>query len=719
MKLRLALLISLFLPILSWGQINLVSVMDIQGWQGQFLPDSCNDGPNPLYLNDTVRVRGVVVTNGGLNETTGQTRWIWIRDINAQPSTPFGGITVRAGGATSPNDINTLVSGDTIEVTAIVQEFQGTNAANGETQLFPVPNGVQLLSFEPGAAPVALVVSVGQLNGALNAANNPTNNILSGEKLEGNFVEIQNVQVVNVDLSVADRCRILVKDANNNHIWIYDRFKTQRISNGFVPPNIGDSYTSVKGMIEGWKNGCPGSANGNRGYNLNPFSLTHYVKGASSPAVGNIRKNSACPVASAPVFVSADITDDGSVSSVELLYSTAQTGTNNFTAVTATVVGTRYSATIPSQAAGTFVRYYWRAKDNLNNTTLQPNVVAGTPAMFYTVTSSGCTIRDIQFTPYFNGRSGYVGDTVTVTGIVTASAANTNLGYVYIQQAGQTEWGGIWVSAGSLITGFNVGDQISVTGVVEEYFGLTRLANVSAANLIQTGAAPAPVVVDPAQFSTYDFAACEKYESMLVKLQNPISGQNLFVVDSNADAATGRNNGEYRIGGDVLDPNTGCRVLAGRQNTNTFSSLNVTYVNSPIWATVDGIMNVTPIVVLPGSPVTLMQGILIYSFGNMKLLPRNNADVDIFVANKDLLTSEGFAMYPNPAREKVSFRFAAESQSISIELFHANGQRVVQTVSVGSEAEISTTGLPSGLYRVRILSRNGAILGTQNLSVIH
>lgn len=719
MKLRLALIISLFLPTLSWAQINLVPVMDIQGWQGQFQPDSCNDGPNPLYLNDTVKVRGVVVTNGGLNETTGQTRWIWIRDINALPSTPFCGITVRAGGATSPTDINTLIAGDTIEVTAIVQEFNGTNAANGETQLNPIANGVQLLSFEPGAAPTALLVNVGQLNGALNTNNNPTNNILSGEKLEGNFVEIQNVQVVNVDLSTADRCRILVKDANNNHIWIYDRFKTQRISNGFVPPNIGDSYTSVRGMIEGWKNGCPGSANGNRGYNLNPFSLTHYVKGASSPAVGNIHKSVACPIANGSVTVSASITDDGSVSSVELLYSTAQTGTNNFTPVTATVVGTRYTATIPGQPAGTFVRYYWRAKDNLSNTTLQPNVVAGTPALFYTVSSGGCTIRDIQFTPYLNGRSGYVGDTVSVTGIVTASASNTNLGYVYMQQTGQTEWGGIWVSAGSLITGFNVGDQINVTGVVEEYFGLTRLANVSAASLVQTGSAPAPVVIDPAQFSTYDFATCEKYESMLVKLQNPISGQNLFVVDSNADAATGRNNGEYRIGGDINDPNTGCRVLAGRQSTTTFSSLNVSYVNSPNWATVDGVMNVTPIVVLPGSQVSLMQGILTYSFGNMKLLPRNNSDADVLVSNKDLLSSQGFTMFPNPAREKVTFRFPAQSQSITIELFYANGQRLIQTVHQGSESEISTTGMPSGLYRVRIVKGDGTILGTQNLSVVH
>jgi hypothetical protein len=371
MKIRLAFLAILFLPFLSKAQ-TIVPIQNIQGWVGQFLPDSCNDGPNPVYLGQTVKVKGVVITSGGLNLTGGQTRWIWIRDVTATPSTPFGNITVRSNAATTPTDINSLIAGDTIEVTAVVEEFNGSNAGNGETQLNPIAGGVQLVSEEAGPAPLPLLVNVGEINGALNANNHPNNLITSGEKYEGNFLEIRDVQVVNVDLNTADRPRILVKDANNNHIWIYDRFKTQRISNGFIPPNVGDSYTSLKGVLEGWKNGCPGAATGNRGYNLNPFSLSHYVKGASSPAIGKFKKSVTCPTSTSAVTISVDVTDDQTVSSVEVLYST--TGVGAYTAVPATVLGTRYSATIPAQANGSLVRYYVRANDNSGNTSVSPNV---------------------------------------------------------------------------------------------------------------------------------------------------------------------------------------------------------------------------------------------------------------------------------------------------------------------------------------------------------
>jgi hypothetical protein len=154
----------LITPMLGFCQIPNVNIQDIQGWSGQFQPDSCSDGPNPLYLNQVVKVRGVVVTPGGINETTGQTRWIWIRDVSASPSTPFANITVRASTATTPTDINTLVAGDTIEVVGTVTEFLGSSGANnGETQLTPVNDGVTLISFDPGPAPQPFPVSVGQL----------------------------------------------------------------------------------------------------------------------------------------------------------------------------------------------------------------------------------------------------------------------------------------------------------------------------------------------------------------------------------------------------------------------------------------------------------------------------------------------------------------------------------------------------------------------------
>jgi hypothetical protein len=691
-------------------QFPLTPIQEIQGWAGQFQPDSCSDGPNPQYLNDTVRVRGVVINNGGLNETTGQTRWIWIRDISAQPSTPYGNITIRNSVATAPTDINTLVSGDTIEVIGIVTEFNP--AINGETQLTPL--SVNLLSFEPGPAPQAFPVQVGWLNGNLNNNGQPTNRLTSGEKFEGNFVEIRNVTVVNVSLS-GDRCRLLVKDSADNHIWIYDRFRTQRISNGFVAPNIGDQYTSVRGLIESWKNGCDPGATNSRGYNINPFSLTHYVKGASSPAIGNIKKSVPCPGPAASVSVSAEITDDGSVTSAEVLYSLDGT---TYQTLTATATGTRYAAEIPAQTDGQIVRYYFRAKDNLNNTTVIPNVPGQIPPLFYTSRNGGCTIRDIQFTPYTTGRSGYTGDTLTLQGIVTASAAPDNLGYVFIQQENQNEWGGIWVNGGSLITSLAVGDKVSVTGTVEEYFGLTRLSNISNASVVASGQpVPQPIVVNPATLTAYDFAVNEKYEGMLVQLVNPVAGSNLFVVDTNADFALNRNNGEYRMGGDVSDPNTGCRILAGRQSSTAFSSLNVSYINSPLWQTTDGVMNVPPVLVTPGMEFTLVQGIMTYSFSNMKLLPRNNADMGLLASVNETDKKGRFRIFPNPASEKAEFRFTqAAERSISIQ--NLMGQEVFAKKFTGENLNLSLSGFPSGLYQIRV-EEKGNLIGVERLSIQH
>jgi hypothetical protein len=709
MKSSYALFLLLLLSLGAKAQIPLVPIQDIQGWAGQFLPDSCSDGPNPQYLNDTVRVRGVVINNGGLNETTGQTRWIWIRDVSAQPSTPYANISVRNSVATTPTDINTLVSGDTIEVVGIVTEFNP--AINGETQLTPV--SVELLSFEPGPAPQAVPVQVGWLNGNLNNNGQPTNRLTSGEKYEGNFVQIRNVTVVNVTIT-SDRCRILVKDSAENHIWIYDRFRTQRVSNGFVPPNVGDQYTSVRGIIESWKNGCdPGDAQ-SRGYNINPFSLTHYVKGASSPSIGNIRKGTSCPAPGSPLTVSAEVTDDGAVTSVEVLYSTNGT---TFTSIPATAAGTRYSAQIPSQPDGQLVRYYFRAKDNLNNTTLVPNVPGQIPALFYTSRVGGCVIRDIQFTPYPTGRSGYVGDTLILQGIVTASAASGNLGYVFIQQENQNEWGGIWVNGGSLITGLNVGDKVSVTGTVEEYFGLTRLSNISNASVVASNQpVPAPIVLNPATLTTYDFAVNEKYEGMLVQLVNPASGANLFVVDTNADFALNRNNGEYRIGADVNDPNTGCRILAGRQGSTAFSSLNVSYVNSPAWQTVDGTMNVPFVQVLPGMEFSLVQGIMTYSFSNMKLLPRNNNDMTLVTSVNNQLHSSGFVLYPNPAKENLHIRFGEEG-SRNISILNALGQEIRSGKMTGSEFTFPLSGFSAGLYRIRVADASGNLISSRLFSI--
>jgi predicted extracellular nuclease len=289
-----------------------------------------------------------------------------------------------------------------------------------------------------------------------------------------------------------------------------------------------------------------------------------------------------------------------------------------------------------------------------------------------------------------------------------------------MQQPGLTSWGGIWVNGGTLISGLSIGDQVNITGVVEESFGLTRISNITNSAVVASGQpVPAPLELDPALFTTYSATGAsqnEQYEGMLVKLKNPVAGQNLFVVDSNADAATNRNNGEYRIGADVNDPNTGCRVLAGRQNSNTFSSLNVRYVNSPRWFTQDGQMNVPAEIVLPGSEVTFIQGVMTYSFGNMKLLPRNDLDITLILSTRELTGNNQFGLFPNPAKENLHIKIEASSTS-NVEIFNAKGQKVLSTTVNGKENTIAIDKLVNGLYQVRVSEPSKKLIGVRNLLI--
>jgi hypothetical protein len=212
---------------------------------------------------------------------------------------------------------------------------------------------------------------------------------------------------------------------------------------------------------------------------------------------------------------------------------------------------------------------------------------------------------------------------VTVEGVVTASGEADNLGAVYIQQPDQTEWAGIQLRGAGLVD-LKVNDSISATGTVQEISGTTVLRIAASDHLKVIGSGTIiPQVLDPNQFTTWGLKTTEKYESMLIELRNP-DGGDVVVVESNADTLS--NFGEWRVGSNVADPGSGCRIVTGRQTSSVTSSLNVSYINDEFWATESGRLKVPPIVVEEGDRFPLVRGIMTYKFSNMKLLPRTNAD---------------------------------------------------------------------------------------------
>ncbi|NIR51295.1 hypothetical protein GWO43_22055, partial [candidate division KSB1 bacterium] len=114
--------------------------------------------------------------------------------------------------------------------------------------------------------------------------------------------------------------------------------------------------------------------------------------------------------------------------------------------------------------------------------------------------------------------SPFLDDTVTTRGIVVfppglSSSVPQGAAVVYIvDPAGGGEYSGMNVltqaNEGNLLGGFQLGDSIRVTGLIEEFEGsgdvpgsLTQLRPIQTPDLLGFVAPPEPVEIDPAEFA--------------------------------------------------------------------------------------------------------------------------------------------------------------------------------------------------------------------------
>lgn len=711
------LIVLTLLSCLTWtvrAQYPVVTIQQIQTVSAQALAN-CVDTLN--FLGDTVVTHGTVVMDGGLSQVTGN-RNIWLQ---SGPG-PFSGIDIFTTGVPVPipgTDVLDLIQGDSIEITGIVTTF------GNESEL--VPLNINVLDI--GKTVYVNPVSVGDLND-----NTRTNILTTGEQWEGAYVEFINVTVASVNpFSAAgvDRVSFDIQDASGNLIGVSDRFLAQRLPSAggsFVAPTAGTVYDTLRGVIAHSGNGCTGATG--RGYELYPFDAADYVIafGAAPPQIGVSQRSPITPASSQDVSISATITDaDGSVVSAALFYAIG-IGNNTYQQIPMMSIGggSTYQATIPSSlySDGDFIKYYICATDNDALTGCNPNVPGGVISpQFFRVRDNGITIPDVQFTPFANGNSGYSSLEVSLKGVVTASAEPGNLGYVYLQQKGESGWAGIPLIGNTALASLLVGDSVEVTGVIRESFGLTRLEEISSVSVISSGnALPAPIEVDPSVFSTYDFAVNEQYEGMLVTLKNA-GGGSLYVV---AESADGTNNfAEYRVGTDIFDPLNGSRVIAGRQDANSASSLNVSYINDLTWITTGGNIDTTQISICVVSYTDSMEsvtGIMYYSFSAMKLLPRNNADFvgfsgancpdGINTAVEDELVGSTFTAYPNPTMGMLylDYTFPQRTRGTAV-LLDLMGKTVGQQEldGIAGTVSFSTQSLSAGTYLMRIFAEGAPI----------
>ncbi|GAB4421459.1 MAG: hypothetical protein OHK0039_36250 [Bacteroidia bacterium] len=676
------------------AQVDTVTIQQIQ-FVAQADLANCID--TSFYLNDTVVTYGTVVTPGGIAQAASG-RNIWIQNGTG----PFSGIDVfTVGTPATGDDILNLTEGDSVMIKGVIIRF------GNETEIDPID--IQAVDF---ARPVrATPIQLSDLNNSTGINQLPT-----GEQWEGAYVEVYNVTVVQVDpFSGGSRVSFYVADDQGNRMNVSDRFLVQRLppTGNFVAPPVGTVYDTLRGVIVHSANGCLG-ANG-RGYEMFPYRAEDYVIGFSAPIISNITRNPSTPTGSQDVTVFATIADpDGQVVSASLYFAVGAAN-NNFLQLPMTNVGTTYSATIPNTAFsdGDIVKYYLTATDDSAATNTAPANGATQP-FFFTVRDNGLTIYDVQYTPFENGASGYLSQQVTVEGIVTASAQTGDLGFVHIQQEGQTSWAGLQLVGGNNLASLRRGDKVRVTGTIEESFGLTRMAVLNDAVVLTTGnPLPAPVEVNPNDFTAYDFVKTEPYECMLVTLRNPAGG-GVYVVDENADDPS--NFAEYRVGSSLLDPLNGCRVIAGRVTNSAFSSLNFSYINDSTFIADAGVINVPVCIVTPGDTMASLSGIMTYTFGNMKLMPRNNDDVVAYsgancatgiTAIEQLPFAAQIEVYPNPASDLLHVGYSFDRPlTAQVRLYDMTGREVLRREVSGLEGrtDLQTGHLARGSYFLRIVA---------------
>jgi len=269
------------------------------------------------------------------------------------------------------------------------------------------------------------------------------------------------------------------------------------------------------------------------------------------------------------------------------------------------------------------------------------------------------TIYEIQYST--SGPSPLEGELVETTGVVTAIFEN----YFYIQD-GIGAWNGIVIYP---IQEVEVGDEITISGLVLEYNNKTEITDIIELTIIGTSDLPEPVILCAEELSFL-----EDYESVLTQIQN--------VTVSNEDLGYGN--------WEVEDQSGAC-IIGGLGD--------YTYV--PVLD--DFIYSIT--------------GVVDFTFGDFKLEPRDDADIDLIGSDIDdeLLTikPDQFGNFPNPFNPSTTIYFELNNENTEdaeLIIYNLKGQKIQQYSIFNDQSSIIWNGtdnsgklVTSGVYLYQLL----------------
>ncbi|MBN2366144.1 MAG: T9SS type A sorting domain-containing protein [Calditrichaeota bacterium] len=586
-----------------------VSIYDLQYVPN---PDSSQFSP---YDGDTVVVHGYVMHNP-------RELWVgarWACYITDGTDNPWSGFFIIQNDTFATNTLFGFVQeGDECYFTGVIDEYTGLS---------------QLAILTDPLVPVNIVSGGNTLPAPKLLTLEDLATHAAAEQWESMLVRIENATVTNNNFS--SNQAVITDGTATGYIDDYFWYYRSQFNNGLNPwPSNGTSLN-----INGFTRDI------DQAYlSINPRDDSYFEILTNPPVIDDVLRAPGVPNSMDAVDVTATIIDNGSVSAATLFYSINR-GVFQTAAMSVTTADT-FQATIPAQPNNSYVRYFIEATDDVGETSRLP----GDTSQYvysYVIRNSGLSVKDVQYTwGYEVDTSPFRGYEVTLEGVITTDTSDWVNNY-YIQQK-DSAWYGIWIY--DPVNRPNKGDWITVTGTVQENFGVTRLGDVSSMTTVTPNyGVPAPIQLNASDITTGGPHA-EAYESVLIKIVN------LTVTDPFPDAPG--NFGEF----EVSDGTGAIRVDDAFSAFN--GNLDSTYHED------DTIDEIT--------------GLHYYSFGDYKILPRNYNDivnhVDIDISNMAGTVPDQFVLrqnYPNPFNPATTIEFVVpRTSSLRLTVYNTLGQKV-------------------------------------------
>ncbi len=682
------------------GQYRRVHVHEIMSLP----PDSLAVGSllSP-WIGDTVLLVGIVTVPPVLDPASDRrpllwagARWVtFLRDSDLSRNA-YAGINVLQSDTTVLTTyFDRIRPGDYVEVLVRITNFPSSTdplrnrlgPTQAEVITGPQARPVEFLDYGL-QLPEAVPVSIADFYSGPVGSSVP--NIERGSRYVGMLVELRDVTVV------ANQPVIVISDNEGNQMYLRDQsgYFTTRAHRlrDFTPYPIGQRIRRLRGYITASTvGGQPQS------FMITPVYPDDVELGTTPPVITSVQRDRARPFPRSTEAVPLQIgvrRGDFPLAYVRLV---ATTGADTLQLDAVAHSDTLFTASIPPQPAESIVRYWVEAADTAGTIVRMPP----SGVYFYKVLDRPPRIADVRQSVHPNGQSGYVGFRVVLEGIITADTSdipNNGAPRIYIQDD-TAAFSGLWlhtISTTDPLRSFRRGDKIRISGTVAELGARAQDQHVTALTSVALvdqggdgGFISSGNVVPAVILRTRDIAGrrqgeapAEGWESMLVEFRNVI------VADSNADAPS--NFGEFTIVDAELFDTPGETTARLRVETDDGATHYGTRGT-------DG-----KIVLQRGQRLEYIRGILFYSFGNYKLVPRKDDDIGLSVA----VPWESRSPYVGAPRVVVGSLLELElppsSHRVTVELYSLLGYRVRQWygAALSSPVQLDLTGLAAGTYLV-------------------